>query len=284
MDKKLFILALLIIFQLSSAQRLALPRQLEAPNGSAVAQILDTLSLEEREKIIFNEITSGNIPEFLRTFCPVIVDTVLDSEHYTLKYFAAPEYLAIGSDADFFFIPMTPALAQKIADTLGCSLPTKKIVDQIYRTASVKLIPAPIPPGPQMITMRVFAQHNAFVQSQRDSQLSIYPLGALTAGHKKDIVITNKINNPLPTGRVAIYGWHKLDGSPIQPLYTGHKDTWADYSHGVRLVLKNMEMNGKNIDIAEILKDSLLSTLISDDGKILNPKYPVEQLKIKNEK
>ena len=25
-------------------------------------------------------------------------------------------------------------------------------------------------------------------------------------------------------GKVAIYGWHKPDGKPIQPLYTGHMD------------------------------------------------------------
>ncbi len=40
--------------------------------------------------------------------------------------------------------------------------------------------------------------------------------GKLIAGHKKDVVITNRLLT-MPK-RVAIYGWHRPNGSPIQPL------------------------------------------------------------------
>jgi len=45
---------------------------------------------------------------------------------------------------------------------------------------------------------------------------------------------------------VAIYGWHKLDGKPIQPLYTGHVDWYVDYSHGIRLVSRTIYIDNKN--------------------------------------
>lgn len=38
-----------------------------------------------------------------------------------------------------------------------------------------------------------------------------------------------KIIMDLKTNRVTIYGWHKLDGKPIQPLFTGHVDWYVDY-------------------------------------------------------
>ena len=50
-----------------------------------------------------------------------------------------PDYLALGSNEDFVQIPMNPLTAQRIADQTGTSLPTKKIVDDVYRQAEVKL-------------------------------------------------------------------------------------------------------------------------------------------------
>ena len=99
------------------------------------------------------------------------------------------DYLAIGSDDDYFLTPLSPYTAQAIADLLGCSLPTTKVVDDIYASATVKLTPAPIPPSPAMTTVPVFLQHNATVLAQRKQK----PSDGLVAGHKKDVVIANKV-------------------------------------------------------------------------------------------
>ena len=48
-----------------------------------------------------------------------------------------PDYLAVGSDDDFFRMPMTPVLGQQLADLTGCSLPTRKMVAAIYAQAAV---------------------------------------------------------------------------------------------------------------------------------------------------
>jgi hypothetical protein len=119
-------------------------------------------------------------------------------------------------------------------------------------------------------------QHNEMVKDQRAAFLNGFPLGSLAAGHKKDVIISHKIyGNPSPE-RVVIYGWHYQNGDPIQPVYSGHDNEYADYSHGIRLVQDSVLVNGEMRRISELLKDPELSALFSDEGMILKPFYPLE--------
>ena len=77
----------------------------------------------------------------------------------------------------------------------------------------------------------------------------------------KMIYSRNKKNVRKP---VVIYGWHQLIGIPIQPVYNGHGETYADYSHGIRLVQKMAKINGADISLIDILQDREYSTLICD--------------------
>ena len=74
-------------------------------------------------------------------------------------------------------------------------------------------------------------------------------------------------------GKVAIYGWHQLNGQPIQPLYLGHEITYMDYSHGIRLVKQIMLVDGVPRSIQDVLKDPALCVLISDEGVVNDPRY-----------
>jgi len=67
---------------------------------------------------------------------------------------------------------------------------------------------------------------------------------------------------------VAIYGWHYPGGKPIQPLYVGHWDRYVDYSHGIRLVAGEMIIDGQTHRVSDVLKDTLLCGLVSDEGPI----------------
>ena len=58
------------------------------------------------------------------------------------------------------------------------------------------------------------------------------------------------------------------DGIPIQPLYVGHVDWYVDYSHGIRLVKREMTMDGKRVDLEDVLKDPNLCGAVSDEGPI----------------
>jgi Secretion system C-terminal sorting domain len=264
-----------ISFQSLPAQVLSIPpRPANALKESVFVSMITPLSLQDRENAIYTQVVTGNIPDFMRALSPVTVNATINGTNHTATYYVTPEYLAIGADEDYFLMPMTPTLAQRIANKLQCNLPTKKMVDDIYAAAAVKLRPQPIPPSDAMITVPVFKQHNDSVWQLRKEQLSDHPLGALVGGHKKDVVVTNKLNNPTPTGKVAIYGWHQLNGLPIQSLYTGHGDTYADYSHGIRLVQLTMKVDGVNKTITEVLNDPNLAGLLSDEGLIPIARYP----------
>ena len=79
-------------------------------------------------------------------------------------------------------------------------------------------------------------------------------------------MISSKISSDAKPNRVAIYGWHQLNGNPIQPLYTGHVNWYVDYSHGIRLVYRTIIINGKNYDYIEVLKDKQLRKILSDEA------------------
>jgi hypothetical protein len=267
MQRGIIAALLLSLGQALSAQSLQLPpRPATAPKGTEFAQSITGLSLPEREQTVLEAVKSGNVPSFLRKLAPVTVK----SEAINVTYFVTPDYLAIGSDDDYFLTPLSPSTAQAISDLLGCSLPTPHMVDDIYASATVKLTPAPIPPSPAMTTVPVFLQHNAMVLAQRKRQ----PPGGLVAGHKKDVVIATKVF--ATPGKVAIYGWHKSDGKPIQPLYTGHTAAWVDYSHGIRLVQRRMTVNGQVKTIDEVLADPRLAPLLSREGVMRESRYPVK--------
>ncbi|MFH0991595.1 MAG: T9SS type A sorting domain-containing protein [bacterium] len=70
-----------------------------------------------------------------------------------------------------------------------------------------------------------------------------------------------------------IYGWHKLDGTPIQPVYNGHEQTYADYSHGIRLVKDTVLVDGIPRFLSSVLADPVYHLLLSDEGIISIPYY-----------
>ncbi len=244
------------------------PRPADAPTGSQFVNEVLNLSLLAREARIREELLSGNLPDFLRTFVPVTVSQTIDGQPYQAVYHVAPDYLAIGSDADFVRMPMMPDSAQVIADRFECTLTTRKMTNTIYTQAAVKLAPSPINPQTTDITLvSTFYQHHQTVEQQRAGQ----PLGLLIGGIKKDVVITPQLLTL--TGRVAIYGWHQLNGTPIQPLYLGHNIYHVDYSHGIRLVSAYMTVNGQPMTTADVLAHPQLHVLLSDEGQVVNPRY-----------
>lgn len=254
-------------------------RNARAISGTAFAEKISAknLSLKKREKIIFREIKKGNIPDFLRKLVQLTDTLLVNNQQHVVSYWVLADYLSIGSDEDFFYCPMTPMLAQRIANLTSSSLPTRKIVNKIYEHASVKLKPQPIPPDASMTTVPVFLKHTQQVRQQMQEMRN--RAGQLTAGNKKDIIISNKIYGE-PTARVVIYGWHKDIGAPLQPLYNKHTNTWVDYSHGIRLIQNEVLVDGMPSTYQDILKNWEINRLFSDEGQILQPYYPISKYTI----
>jgi hypothetical protein len=272
------IILLFFIDQLSPlhAQTLNVPaRSPSAMNGSQFISYITSMGLTARENAIYDEVMAGNVPDFMRNMVAVSSSAVISSTTYTATYYVIPDYMAIGCDSNYFLCPMTPLLAQRIADQIGCTLPTRKMVNDIWSAATVHLSPSPIPPSDTMTEVPVFAIHNSTVWGQRSAVLATHPLGELVGGDKKNVVISNIIYGYPSPGRVVIYGWHYTSGTPIQPLYNGHEETYADYSHGIRMVQLACTLNGSATDVNSILTSSTYNTVLSDEGVIAVPRYPV---------
>ena len=254
------------------------PRKSDALTGSAIFQHLKTMSLKDREEWLFREFRLGNIPGRLRTLVPVTFRSDRgDGKESELVVFVTSDYLSFGSDDDNFHMPMTPMLAQRLADEMECLLPTPMLVDRIWTASNLKLKPRPIPPSPAMTTVPVFWDHEIFLRELWEGSISpeVVSDGAplLVAGHKKDVVI---INNPEKMEKkVFIYGWHETDGKPIQPVYGGHVIWYADYSHGIRLVSRHCRIDGVSADLGEVLRDESLFRLVSQsDRPFIDTAYP----------
>ena len=108
------------------------------------------------------------------------------------------DYLAVGSDDDFVRVPLTPQTAQKIADRLGCVLPTRKLVDAIDRNADIQVEPHPLTERRESVA--TFVQHQQIIQSQCAGQ----PNGALITGIKKDVVLSPRILEPESFGHLRL--------------------------------------------------------------------------------
>jgi hypothetical protein len=233
--------------------------------GSQFAQYVSKMNAQGREQAILEEISKGNLPEFLRKLVPVDLQCELPNGHsLTATIFVTPDYLAIGSNSDFLRIPMNLHTAVTIAERFGFILPTRKMVDAIYLQSRYHLNPQPLPAGPEMRSTEYYSTHNHMIEDQVHAVGA--PLGALVSGDKKDVVMSNRL--ALNLGRIAIYGWHRGPGQPIQPLSTVHGANYADYSHGIRLISEWALVNGKLQSIRQLLQNPSTASVLSDEGPI----------------
>jgi len=257
------------------APRVAIPpRSPSAPGGTAFVASLAALPRDLREQAILDEVERGNVPDFLRHLQPVRVSVsgqpAADGRQRTLMatVWVMPDYLAVGSNEDFVRVPLDLPTATAIARRFGFVLPTRKLVDVIYQQAAVHLAPVPMPAGPEMRSIDYLLRHNRTIEQQR---MAWQQIDGIVAGHKKDLVLSERLMEK--PERVAIYGWHRPDGRPIQPLSIVHGAHYADYSHGVRLVAETVLVNGAPRSIYDVLEQPRLASLLSDEGRIADARH-----------
>ncbi|RME18941.1 MAG: hypothetical protein D6801_00065, partial [Alphaproteobacteria bacterium] len=239
-------------------------RRGNAPTGSAFFAAIGELPGSERDARIVTELERGNIPSFLRRLEPVTFrgkdSRGVDTE---IVICVTPDYLALGSDRDYVRVPLGLPAAAEVAGRFNMTLPTPRMVDAIYAQADVRLAPAPMPAGPQMTSTAYLLRHNATIQQQLKGRRG------LIAGDKKDVVMASRMASA--PGRVAIYGWHRTSGAPIQPVSTVHGAAYRDYSHGIRLVSKTAYLNGRRVNLDELLGSGRYAYLLNREGPLPGP-------------
>lgn len=260
---KQLIACLMLSIMTTASAEIKIPARSTTPTtGSEFVKEVKDMHLNERESRIYREVAKGNVPEFLRKSV-IIRDTLTDAKGngHQVEIRVLPDFIAIGTNSDFLRIPTVPGTAQKIADLYGASLPTRKISDLIHKYSIIKMNPMNMTPDATMITIPVFAAQNERIEKGR--KIYNLPLNTLIAGHKKDIVIANRMKNE--PGRLFIYGWHYPNGKAIQPLSAAHNDGYVDYSHGIRLIDREVLVDGMIYDIKDLLKHPVLYKLLSDE-------------------
>lgn len=249
-------------------------RRADAMNGSQFMNAVTNMSLSQRENAILDELYTGNVPYFLRGL-KTLAGTFQDAggTSHDMTYRVMPDYLSIGADSNYCRIPMGPITAQRIADFYGMFMPTRKLVNYIWTQADVHLAPVTYAPvGNENELVPKFVEHNTAIEAQLVSAGA--SLGDLIGGTKKDVVLSNLIIDPNRPDHVTIYGWHQLNGTPIQSLTNIHVNTYVDYSHGIRFLDRQVSVDNVMADATVLLRNPIQYALLSDEsGHMVQPTY-----------
>lgn len=232
---------------------------------------LGSLSKIERENAILEQIELGNIPEFLRRPKAVIIKGLDGGE---VKTYVMPDYIAIGSDEDFVRVPLSPIIAQALAQKYGFSLPTKTIVEETYQQAGKRVVgPSYSHPAEFQINSAFLDSAGFYLRSDQDikAQLLGVPLGTLVAGGKKELVVSPHVSGRQASEAIDFYGLYGADGIPIQRTpghgrECGYRHT--EYALGVRfvspvVVVTKSSGERKVLRMDEALRDPVIAKMIS---------------------
>lgn len=227
-----------------------------APGAKSFLERSSHYSPVQREQAIYQHFLASDEQLKSTSFTKVYIE----DKNHTLLIEVTKDYLRLGNRNDWVRMPMSLDTALRVAELCNCILPTTKIVDAIYAQATARIYPQCLEPSSKMVTNAYFLEHHELIEAQLlDSDIG------LLAGHKKDVVLTKRLLHQ--GNRVAIYGWQRpRDGSVIQPLSTWHGRDYVDYSHGIRLIKNEAILDGKKVELKEVLKDPKLTHLISYEG------------------
>lgn len=217
---------------------------------------------EARESFVLQAVRDHQAFPDWYSFVPITIH----SKNHSLTFYVSPDYLQLGDEHEFFWSPVQFFTVKKLMTSLGILIPTAKMVNIIYQQAELKIWSKTMSSGPEMTTSPIFLEHTDLLIQQLAERNLFYPCHCLSAGHKKDYVLTKRLlERP---NREAIYGWFKKDGTVIQPLSLAHDDRWVDYSHGFRAVSATAVVDGQEMSMEAVLRHPVLSRLVSDEGPI----------------
>ncbi len=134
-----------------------------------------------------------------------------------VEWYVAPVYVAPVARKDLL----------SICDAWGCEVPTKNLVDDIWRAADLRLDPSRLMRWPNDIpngrSEEAYAKQKRAIEARIGGQDF-----TLLAGSHKDFVAIGT--------RYDLYGWHLLTGALVEKGATSHDEHYVDYSQGLRLV------------------------------------------------
>ena len=232
-----------------------------ALTGHEYIQKVQYMGFWDMEEQTVAQILAGNVPSALKKFRKI----VYKADGHKVEMWVLPDYLAVGNDQDFVRMPMGPLAAQRVADSLYCSLPTTFLSDRIDEVSEGRIEIFPFRPvGDRNMKPLCFEDSNNAINALMRSKGLKF--GQFVSGLKKDVVLTTRLENePDYYRHVAIYGWFHPDGHSQQPLFIRHGNFYSDYSHGIRLIYRTIKIDGKEYDLRAVLEDPFLFRLVSKE-------------------
>lgn len=255
------------------------PRRGAREIWKSLPEVLGRDRPEAREEVWWAEIERGNLPSFVRSFAPVVLK---DDRGRPVTFHVSVDCVAIGTEDDWLRLPLSGYLAQKVADFFACTLPTNKLVFETYRQARIPLVAhllecQAIGGGKWQRSSYACRVHEDILQGRipckRGAPLpeaagrfgprlgdhpgtcSLPPgphPGVLVAGHLKEVVL----NGEDLSKQLAFAGLFPANRRPLQSGVNGpHGPGYADYSHGVRLVSRKVDVAGKEMDYEDVVSD-----------------------------
>lgn len=181
----------------------------------------------------------------------------------TATLFVSADAIQVGSPIDAVRVNLGARTAQLVADHFGALLPTARICDLIWQQASVRLTPCLQRPDSHMSDTSRMLEHSRAVDAKRQGR------PGLVENVGKHWVLTNRLAQR--PDRAANYGWFDAsapNGRPWQPVALAHDVDYVDYSQVVRLVRRDLIVNGQVRDLEDIGRDAALCALVSSEGPL----------------
>lgn len=250
----------------------------------------------EREKFILDAVQTKQTDPV--TWVPI---TSTERGHTATFY-----VMADGLKINGVRMSATPATHQMVADMLGASLLTPKLVDLIYQQAKVRLRPVTIMPATSDTETLIQANDRVNDAIVKKSGTSNVPADALVANAGKHWVLSDRLIDESITGnkcnpgvvypvkrRATNYGWNvplpdplgkqvdtpgfTVDGKKIgvyQSVGACHDLDHADYSQIIQLVKNECFVDGQFMTLQRLLRHPELAWLASNKGPIQALRLP----------
>lgn len=159
--------------------------------------------------------------------------------------------------------------AQQICDLLECILPTPRLVMLMHQQATVPVYVGPRAPDATMSTTATM------VARSRDVDAAICGrTGLVSQGAWKHWVLAPGATDR----RAANYGWMRAGSKPWQSLGLQHNLDHTDYSQCWQSPRRACRVDGRQADLADVLRDPELAPLVSWDGALRVTRQPGVEL------
>jgi hypothetical protein len=166
-------------------------------------------------------------------------------------------------------VNVTARTAQQIADLLECLLPTPRLVMLMHQQATAPVYVAPRPPDATMATTATM------IARSRDVDAAVAGRsGLVSQGAWKHWAIAPGATDK----RAANYGWMRASAKPWQSLGLAHNLDHTDYSQCWQCPRRACRVDGRQADLADVLRDPELAPLVSWDGALKVTRQPGVEL------